>query len=324
MARKLRIEFPGAVYHVINRGNYRSDVFAADSTKAAFETCLFEACEKSHWVLHAFVVMRNHFHLALETPEANLVDGMQWLQATFAVRFNRFRGEQGHLFQGRYKGLVVDEDTALGAVCDYLHLNPVRAGASSVETLGEFRYSSYWYLARPKLRPAFLRVSTALEEAGGLADGPDGWNSYADYLAWQAAEGPAGKNDAYINMSRGWALGCEEFKADLIRQCKVAAEARALEPGGAKEVREAHWQQALDTALAELTKSERSGADAGLKNARWKAVVAARLKATTGVRNGWLAEKLQMGSGKYVSKVVGELRREGGAGSRPRNSKGQK
>ena len=84
MARKLRLEFPGACYHVLNRGNYRADLFATEGARRAFEQCLFEACTKSKWVLHAYVVMRNHYHLAIETPEGNLVAGMQWLQATFA------------------------------------------------------------------------------------------------------------------------------------------------------------------------------------------------------------------------------------------------
>src|SRR5438105_8111243 len=105
MARKLRLEYPGAIYHVINRGNYRHWIFTEEGTRAAFETCLFECCRRSQWLLHAFVVMSNHYHLALETPLGNLVAGMQWLQATFANRFNRFRKEHGHLFQGRYKGL---------------------------------------------------------------------------------------------------------------------------------------------------------------------------------------------------------------------------
>jgi len=128
MARKLRLEFPGAIYHVINRGNYRSWIFAEESTKAAFERCLFQTCERSNWLLRAFVVMGNHFHLAVETPQGNLVAGMQWLQATFANRFNRYRDERGHLFQSHYKSLVVEAGDALGQVCHYFHLNPVRAG----------------------------------------------------------------------------------------------------------------------------------------------------------------------------------------------------
>src|SRR5690242_1381803 len=109
MPRKLRLEFPGALYHVINRGNYRAHVFGTEGARRAFECCLFEACQKSKWVLHAYVIMGNHFHLALETPEGNLAAGMQWLQSTYATRFNRLRDERGHLFQGRYKALVVEE-----------------------------------------------------------------------------------------------------------------------------------------------------------------------------------------------------------------------
>jgi putative transposase len=127
MARKLRIQYPGAMYHVINRGNYRRDVFESVGAARAFEAALLEACELFGWLLHAHAVMRNHFHLALETPEPNLVEGMHWLQSSFATRFNRFRGENGHLFQGRYKSLLVEDGAALGRVADYIHLNPVRA-----------------------------------------------------------------------------------------------------------------------------------------------------------------------------------------------------
>ena len=149
MARKLRLEFPGAHYHVINRGNYREWIFRDERTKVAFTKCLFEACERSGWVLHAYVVMGNHFHLALETPEGNLVRGMQWLEATFANRFNRYRAEHGHLFQGRYKSLVVEPGGALGQVCHYIHLNPVRAGLVTAQELGRYAYSIFWY---PRLR----------------------------------------------------------------------------------------------------------------------------------------------------------------------------
>jgi len=114
MARKLRLEFPGACYHVINRGNYRTDIFRTEKTKSAFVSCLFEACEKSGWLLHAFVVMRNHYPLALETPDGNLVSGMKWLQVTFANRFNSWRQERGHVFQGRYKALLVEEGDPVG------------------------------------------------------------------------------------------------------------------------------------------------------------------------------------------------------------------
>jgi len=308
MARKLRLEYPGACYHVINRGNYRADVFRGEGAKTAFEACLFEACAKSGWVLHAFVIMRNHYHLALETPDGNLVAGMQWLQATFANRFNRLRGERGHLFQGRYKALLVEEGPALGQVCHYIHLNPVRAGVVPAERLGEYRHGSFWYLPRPPARPAFLDLETALADAGGLTDTPAGWRCYGDYLAWQAQSGPAGKNAAYVCLSRGWALGTREFKADLIRDHALLASTRAWESAGAREIREQQWQLQLDAALRRAHQSM-AAAQADRKSAPWKVTIAAALKTQTQASNRWIAEHLNMGSPVAVSQYVSQARR---------------
>ena len=307
MARKLRLEFPGACYHVLNRGNYRAQVFAAEKTRAAFEACVLEACEKSGWLLHAFVVMNNHYHLALETPEGNLVAGMQWLQATFANRFNRLRGEHGHLFQGRYKSLLVEPGAALGQVCHYLHLNPVRAGLVPVENLQTYRASSYWHLWQRK-RPAGLRVETALAEAGGLADTPAGRQAYAKFLAWQAAEGPAGKTKAYVSMSRGWALGTKDFKTALIKDHALAETSRAWEKTGVREMREARWEEALAAGLAALGKLP-ADVTADRKSAPWKVALAAKLKQTTQADNRWLAAHLHMGTPVAVSHHTGQLRR---------------
>lgn len=308
MPRKLRLEFPGACYHVINRGNYRADIFKSEGARAAFERCLFETCMKSNWVLHAFVVMRNHYHLAVETPEGNLVAGMHWLQATFANRFNRLRGERGHLFQGRYKALLVEEGEPLGQVCHYLHLNPLRAGILEAGKLSEYRYSSFWYLDRPKVRPSCLDVRTALREAGELADTPAGRKSYGDYLVWQAMEGPAGPNKAYVSLSKGWALGTKGFKATLVRDHALAANTRAWESAGAQEIREEAWAKSLATCLKKIGQS---AAKAGTerKSAPWKVAVADELKRTTQASNSWIAAQLKMGSGRAVSQYVGKMRR---------------
>ncbi len=307
MARKLRLEYPGAIYHVLNRGNYRAAVFATAGAQTAFEQCVLEACTRSGWLLHAFVVMRNHYHLAVETPAGNLVAGMQWLQATFANRFNRLRGEQGHLFQGRYKALLVEPGGALGQVCDYIHLNPVRAGVVSVARLGSYRPSSYWHLGQAR-RPGCLRVETALAEAGGLVDTPASRAAYADYLAWQAAAGPAGKNAAYASLSRGWALGSEGFKAAVLKAHTPGETSRAWEATGVREVREARWAEALAAALGALGRTERE-AGQGRKSAAWKVAAAAHLKTTTPADNRWLAARLQMGTPVAVSHYVGRMRR---------------
>ena len=173
MARKLRIQYKGALYHVINRGNYRRDVFGTVGAAQAFEQAVLEACELHGWWLHAHVVMSNHYHLAVETPRANLVEGMHWLQGTFATRFNRLRQARGHLFQGRYQALLIEDAAALSRVVDYIHLNPVRAGLTPPGKLADFRWSSLKRLRQAE-RPArvvcadWLRHHGWTEAVGGL------------------------------------------------------------------------------------------------------------------------------------------------------------
>ena len=318
MARKLRLEYPGACYHVINRGNYRADIFKTEGAKVAFEACLLEACAKSNWVLHAYVLMSNHYHLALETPDGNLVAGMQWLQATFANRFNKRRGARGHLFQGRYKALLVEEGGPLGQVCHYIHLNPVRAGVVTVDALKDYRFGSYWYLPRPKQRPAFLQFGAALGEAGDLADKAAGWQSYRDYLAWHAADGPAGRSKAYVTLSKGWALGSTDFKRALIHDHALAASSRAWESQGAQEIRAEQWRAALDRCLRHTGKTT-AEIKAERKSADWKIAIAAILKLKTQASNRWLCEQLHMGTPVAVSQLTGLLHRQGGPAAKLRD-----
>ncbi len=129
MARKPRIEYAGAVYHVMSRGDRQNDIFRDDRDRRVFLDTLSEACSRQGWFVHAYVLMGNHYHLLLETPEPNLVVGMTWLQGTYTQRFNSRHKEWGHLFQGRYKALVVQSDRGdyFSTVAAYIHLNPVRS-----------------------------------------------------------------------------------------------------------------------------------------------------------------------------------------------------
>jgi putative transposase len=311
MARKLRIEYGNARYHVINRGNYREPIFAEAGAREAFMTCLAEAVEKTGWVVHAFVLMNNHYHLALETPQGNLVEGMRWLQATFANRFNRFRGEHGHVFQGRYKALLVEGD-GLGAVAHYIHLNPVRAGLLPVERLAEHPASSYSWLLNPQARPPWLCVREFLQAAGALQDTPADRARYGEYLAWLAENEPARKLLKFDQMSRGWALGSERFKAELARTHGERFEAAGRAEASTREAREYTWAGKMRKALEILQISESKLAQAR-KSADWKIAVAAHLKATTTASNPWLADHLGMGTPTAVSRYVSEL----ASGKRP-------
>ena len=218
MARQLRWEAEGGIYHVLNRGNYRADIFQGTKTRAAFLNCLDEACAKTGWRVHGWCVMSNHYHLAVETPQANLVEGMRWLQGTFSVRFNRLRKERGHLFQGRYKSLVVDPSEGLGPLCHYIHLNPVRAHRCPVENLAAWPWSSVAWLMDPKRRRPWFDPQAALEHAGGLADTPAGRRKYLEYLGWLAEDEPARKAQRFDRMSQGWLIGSREFAAGLIEE----------------------------------------------------------------------------------------------------------
>lgn len=301
MARKVRLEFPGAIYHVFNRGNYRTFAFESLGARQAFEGCLFQACARYGWILHAFVIMGNHFHLAVATPRGNMVAGMHWLQSTFANRFNRMRDERGHLFQGRYHALLVEEGDALGNLCHYLHLNPAKAGLVPVAKLEGHRHSSYWYLQRPRRRPAFLRVETALALAGGLADTADGRRSYGQYLAWRMAKDPVGSSATFEAMCRGWALGGDGFKQQLLAGHSLSEEIRAWADGGAQEIREQRWHRRLTELLREIAPGEKADQRS---SAPWKVRVATAMKDSTDAPNHWLAEHLKMGSPRYLAKLV--------------------
>ncbi len=190
------------------------NLFEPKGAAESFEQCLFEACGAFGWRLHAFVIMRNHFHLAVETPEPNLSAGMKWLQGTWAMRFNRFRGETGRPFQGRYKALHVEPGHALAQVAHYLHLNPVRARVVGAARLAEFSWSSLWWFAQ-RGRSACLILETVLAESGGLADTKPGWQSYLAYLDLLAVEDTKRCEEKFRRLSRGWAVGTEDLKAGL-------------------------------------------------------------------------------------------------------------
>lgn len=202
----------------------------------------------------------------------------------------------------------MEPGTALGQVCDYIHLNTVRAVVVPVSQLHEFRYSSYWYLRQPKLRPTFLQVQTALVEAGGLADTRAGWRSYADYLAWQAEAGPVGKSQAYVCMSRGWALGTKGFKTALVKDHKMLADSPALSAEGARELRRARWAEVLEQGLKAAGKSV-NDARSDRKSAEWKLTVAAWMKQRTQADNRWLSAELNLGAPAAFSRNLTTFRR---------------
>jgi REP element-mobilizing transposase RayT len=222
MPRKLRIQYPGALYHVMNRGDRHEKIFADDKDRERFVDTLGEACGKTGWQVHAYYLMSNHFHLVVETPQPNLVAGMKWFLGTYTSRFNRRHKEFGHLFSGRYKSLIVDGsgNGYLKSVCDYVHLNPVRAKLLETgQTLEAYAWSSYGqYLKAPAQRARWLRVDRLLGEWGIPKDSPAGRRRFGQVMEHRRSQETA-RTD-WKDIERGWCLGDEEFRTELLAQVR--------------------------------------------------------------------------------------------------------
>jgi len=156
VARPLRLEFAGALYHITARGNERGDIFLGDgkSDRKRFLEVLGQVCERFNWMCHAYCLMSNHYHLLVETPEANLSKGMRQLNGVYTQQVNRAHARVGHLFQGRFKGILVEKDTYLLELARYIVLNPVRAGM--VHQPAAWPWSSYRATAGEEEAPPFL------------------------------------------------------------------------------------------------------------------------------------------------------------------------
>ena len=141
MARPLRIEYPGAVYHITSRGNEKKAVFKDDQDRDLFLKILAQVNKRYHWLCHAYCLMDNHYHLLIETPDGNLSLGMRQLNGVYTQAFNKKRARTGHLFQGRYKAILIQKDSHLLEACRYVVLNPV--GARLVERPDNWKWSSY-------------------------------------------------------------------------------------------------------------------------------------------------------------------------------------
>jgi len=303
MARKQRIEYPGAVYHIISRGNYRKDLFLEKKTAEAFERTVFEMVERCGWKLYAYVIMSNHYHLALETPEPNLVEGMKWFQGSFATRFNRFHGERGHVFQGRYKSLVVGEERSLLGLIDYIHLNPVRAGVCSVDGLGDYTLSSFpKYLKRNVAAP--LDRETVLSLCN-LPNSLPGMRNYHERLK-SLEEGEPGKREELSKRyCRGWFLGSKRAKKELAEELESMHPAVNWEGVDLKELNETRWEAIVAEELRNRKLGE-ADIESAPKGAVWKVKIARRLRKETTANNPWIAARLKMGHPNYVSNLVNQ------------------
>ncbi len=300
------------------RGDGGKMIFDDDQDRKGFLFRLSEVCESHGWSVHAWVLMGNHFHLLLETPQANLVSGMKLLLGTFSQSWNRKRLRRGHVFQGRYKAVPVNgsefDPYYFRIVADYIHLNPARAGLTGGEkgTLSGYAWSSLPAYQRGKA-PKWLvmdRVLSAFE----LAKDGRGRRAYVDWLEARAAnDGGEIDEQATQALRRGWYLGEEGFKNRLLKLLKSPAKSAS----GKSQSGEALWDRGESEAQRILQEGTRllelpldQEALAGLrKNDPRKVLLARILRARTTIPNDWIAKHLAMGHPGSVSRLVSESRK---------------
>ena len=164
MARPIRIEFSGALYHVTSRGDRREEIYEDDADRVRFLQLLGRVALDFNWICHAYCLMTNHYHLVIETPDANLSKGMRQLNGVFTQYSNRRHGRIGHLFQGRFKGILVDGDSYLLELARYVVLNPVRA--RMVSQPDQWPWSSYAAMMGLAPSPAWLATDELLAAFG--------------------------------------------------------------------------------------------------------------------------------------------------------------
>jgi putative transposase len=315
MARPLRFVYPGAVYHVMARGDGGKVIFLTKEDNLLLLHWLGRVCESHGWRVHAWVLMGNHFHLLLETPEPNLVSGMQLLLGAFSQGWNRRHQRRGHVFQGRYKSIPVAGERAsdpfqLRIVADYIHLNPARAGLAggSRGKLAAYPWSSlpaYLYGRGPQWLVC-ERVLAAFE----LARDVRGHMAYATYLEQRAKlDGGGLPESAMTALRRGWYLGDATFRDKLLGSMQKGSKRLRNKGSHSGAALAAHGEA---EAIRLVTDGMRV---LGLANdGVWpatarkgdlrKIALATLVKTRTCVSNEWLARRLDMGHNRSMSRLI--------------------
>ena len=326
MARSLRFQYPGAIYHVMARGDGGKTVFENKADCEIFLHRLEETCGSCGWRVHASVLMGNHFHLLLETPQANLVAGMKWLLGVFSQGWNRARGRKGHVFQGRYKSVPVSGSDAdryyFRIVADYIHLNPARAGLAGGPQgkLVNYRWSSLAAYARGT-GPEWLEMDRVLQSFELAKDGR-GRRAYVAWLEARADKGGKIGEEAQAAMKRGWYLGEDTFKDQLLGLMEKLKGGKRTRPrkGTAESWRD-HGEKDAEDLISRYAPelglpTGRKELEALRKGDERKVLLAGLLAGKTTVSREWMGQRLGMGHPGSVSRMLGEVKRNKKLGKR--------
>ncbi|HID75962.1 MAG TPA: transposase [Planctomycetaceae bacterium] len=216
----MRIEFSGAIYHVMARGNGRQDIVRDDRDRQRLTDGLEATVQRYGWELLSYVLLTNHLHAFCRTPEPDLSRGMQYWLSGYANWWCRRHRFAGHVFQGRFKGALVEDDTYFWAVSRYIHLNPVRA--ELVDHPSDWPWSSYAGYAHRRRRAAWMAYDTVLDAWQGEFGGSDAAVAYGRFVEQGIQQPP---DSPFAQASQGWILGSQAF-TDRLRSLLAAGQAR--------------------------------------------------------------------------------------------------
>lgn len=206
MARPIRLDYPWTLYHVLSRGNEKREIFREEKDYLKFLDTLGTMVERFKLEVHAYVLMKNHYHLLIRTREGNLSRAIQWLGVSYSVWFNRRHQRSGHLFQGRFKSFLIENERYLTAMCHYIHGNPLRAGFAT--SLSDYRWSSYQAYADKRHQLPWLTTELVLGIYGG---------SRRRFVTEQQSYFRGG-GDLLRDLRHGLYLGSEEFSEECIER----------------------------------------------------------------------------------------------------------
>lgn len=294
MPRGPRTEDPSALYHVFSRGNYRTAIFADTGAVRSFMQALEATIIRAGWEVYAFAIMPNHFHLMIRAPRANLSRGMHLMLSAFSLRFNGYREEHGHVFQGRYQAKRVPPGMDALRVMDYIHLNHVRKNLLTVEQLASSPLSSIYRLMNPNLRAPFM-IGEGLVRFCGLSDDADGWDRYLSRLREVYL-----RDDDGLAFEVQWEIAKREAKLARVGNGNVSGLSVKLTEPEIDRLDSDYSDKVFHALLAKAGKSEEDlKATAGLPE--WKLNLALEMTRLTTVSFVWLADRLCTGSATYLA-----------------------
>ena len=219
MTRPLRIEFDGAIYHVTSRGNAREPICITDTDRILFLDILKKTCERFNWLCHAYCLMDNHYHLVIETPDGNLSRGMRQLNGVYTQTFNKRHQRVGHVFQGRYKAILIEKESYLLQVSRYVVLNPVRA--KIVESPDEWKWSSYRGTAGIEKPHAVLTIDWILNQFNKHREKAK--KNYKEFV-----KSGIGRESVWEGVRGQSLLGRESFVKELLNYVKGQEEIKEI------------------------------------------------------------------------------------------------